>query len=268
MIWLTLSLVVVVYLAGLGVLFLVQRSLMYHPTQNLSSPALSGIPEASSVLLSSEDGITLQSWYSVPKKEARILVYFHGNAGNISDRAFKVRPYIDAGLGIMLVGYRGYGDNPGYPTEIGLFYDGSAALAYLEKLGFPPKTWLLYGESLGSAVAVEMAQRYATAATPVGALILEAPFTSMSDVAAKHYPYVPARALVKDRYDSQAKITTVNTRLLIFHGDRDRVVPISLGKQLFDKASEPKRFYQVKGAGHNDLYDFGSAKTVIDFLNL
>ena len=240
---------------------------MYHPTQNLDSPALSGLPEATPVLLSTEDGITLQSWYSMPKKEARIIVYFHGNAGNISDRAFKVRPYMNAGFGIMLVGYRGYGGNSGNPTETGLFYDGLAALAYLERMGFDPKSWLLYGESLGSGVAVEMAQRYATADTPVGALILEAPFTSMPDVAAKHYPYVPARSLVKDRYNSQAKIANIDTKLLIFHGDNDRVVPFSLGKQLFDKAAQPKHFYQVKGAGHNNLYEFGSAKMVINFLN-
>ena len=111
-----------------------------------------------------------------------------------------------------------------------------------------------------------MAKHYATANTPVNALILEAPFTSMADAAANHYPFVPARALVKDRYDSHAKITKINTRLLIFHGDRDRVVPFSLGKQLFDKASKPKRFYQVTGAGHNNLYDFGSANLVIGFL--
>ncbi len=261
-----LTLVILFYSAGVGILYVAQRSLMYQPDRSHISPALSVIPDASPILITTVDNITLESWYSPPTKNEQILVYFHGNAGNIADRASKVRPYINAGFGVMLVGYRGYGGNPGYPTETGLFHDASAALEHLNSLGFKPKTWVLYGESLGSGVAVEMAERYASANTPVGALILEAPFTSMADAAAKHYPFVPAKALVKDRYDSQAKIAKISTRLLILHGDLDRVVPLSLGKELFDKASAPKYFHEIKGAGHNNLYEFGSAALVIKFI--
>ena len=260
------SLVVLVYSASVGLLYIAQRSLMYQPDRSLISPAMSGIPEVSPILITTSDGITLESWYSPPTTSAQILVYFHGNAGNIADRASKALPYINAGFGVMLVGYRGYGGNPGDPTETGLYHDASAALKHLKSLGFNPNTWVLYGESLGSGVAVEMAERYAINNTPVGALILEAPFTSMADAAAKHYPFIPARALVKDRYDSQSKIAKINTKLLILHRNLDRVVPFPLGKKLFDQASMPKHFHEVKGAGHNNLYEFGAFDLIVEFL--
>ncbi|MBT4937728.1 MAG: alpha/beta hydrolase, partial [Rhodospirillaceae bacterium] len=139
-------------------------------------------------------------------------------------------------------------------------------LQHLTDQDIPPARWVLYGESLGTGVAVEMARRFAIQGTPVNAVVLEAPFTSMADAAADHYPYVPALALVRDKFNSLAKIATIKTSLLVFHGDQDRVVAFAQGKTLFEAARDPKSFRRLDGAHHNDLYDFGAAKVVLEFL--
>jgi hypothetical protein len=190
----------------------------------------------------------------------------HGNAGNVAHRAEKVRPFMDQGYGVLLVGYRGYGGNPGAPSEEGLYHDAEAALAFLAAHNVGPDRQILYGESLGSGVAVEMAQRRAAAGAPVAGVVLEAPYTSMPAAAAHHYPFVPASSLIIDKYDSLAKIEQINAPLYIFHGDQDIIVPQSLGRDLFDAADTPKRAQWIDGAGHNDLYDFGAAEGVMDFL--
>ncbi len=261
-----LTAVVVAYGALVGVMYFAQRSLMYYPADHMASPAESGVPELSAVSVASADGPALTSWYSKPVGDAGILIYFQGNAGNISDRGSKVRPYIDAGLGILLAGYRGYGGNSGEPTESGLYADAESVLGFLRDQGIGPDRWVLYGESLGTGVAVEMAVRLAGNGTPARAVVLEAPFTSMGDAAAGHYPYLPARVLVRDRYDSISKIKNIGTKLLVFHGDKDRVVPMALGQELFEAANEPKIFHHFANAGHGDLYDYGAAIEVLNFL--
>ena len=258
--------VVVVYGALVGVMYFAQRNLMYHPSRQMTLPTESGAPEWQAISVATNDGLMLTSWYLGPSESGSVLVYFHGNAGNISGRSSKVQPYIDAGFGVLLVGYRGYGANPGKPTETGLYVDAEAAIGFLADRNIGPDRWVLYGESLGTGIAVEMAALLAKKATPVGAVVLEAPFTSMGDAAAGHYPYVPARLLVRDRYDSISKINEIGTRLLIFHGDSDRVVPMALGKKLFVAADEPKSFRHFANAGHSDLYDHGAAAEVLNFL--
>jgi uncharacterized protein len=261
-----LTAVVVAYSALIGVLFLAQRSLMYQPSQDLGLPLSAGLPEMMPLAIKTSDGLELSSWYAPPKNNNQVIIYFQGNAGHIGDRGFKVRSYIDAGYGVLLVGYRGYGGNPGAPSEDGLYFDALANLQHLFAQEIPPARWVLYGESLGTGVAVEMAHRFAKDGTPVNAVILEAPFTSMADAAADHYPYVPARALVRDKFDSLSKIDAINTALLVFHGDRDRVVAFTQGKTLFEAARAPKTFHHFDGAHHNDLYDFGAAEVVLGFL--
>ena len=262
----TVGTLAAVYMALVAVMYVAQRGLMYHPSQNLETPRLSGVGEMTAIELTTADGLNLVSWYAAPGADRRILVYFHGNGGNIGHRGFKVRPYLDAGFGVFLVGYRGYGGNPGSPTEEGLYHDGQAVLDKLLGDGVEPKNLVLYGESLGCGVAVELAWRMAKSGKPVGGIVLEAPFTSMGDAAQAHYPFLPARLLVKDRYASRSKIAEVDTDVMIFHGDRDRVVPFDLGEALFDAAREPKSFKQLSGAHHNDLYDHGAAEVVLRHL--
>ncbi|MEK9751932.1 MAG: alpha/beta hydrolase [Rhodospirillaceae bacterium] len=255
-----------VYAALIGVMYFSQRHLMYHPGADLESPAVSGVAEMSPLALETADALTLQSWYAPPRDGRPVLVYFHGNAGHIGDRGFKARPFLDAGMGVMLVGYRGFGGNPGNPTETGLYNDAEAALSHLVALGVGPENWVLYGESLGTGLAVEMAERRAKAGTPVGAVVLEAPFTSMGDAAQSRYPFLLARWLVKDRYHSISKIASISAPLLIFHGNLDGVVPFSLGRRLFEAAQEPKRFETIDGAHHSNLFDFGVSDLVLEFI--
>ena len=215
-----------VYVVIVAALFVFQRNLMYYPDTTVPSPAASGVSEMEAVSLATDDGLRLLAWYRAAVEGRATVVYFHGNGGHLGHRGDKVRPYLDAGLGVLLVSYRGYAGNPGSPTEDGLYADGRAALDFLAERGVGPAGVVLYGESLGSGVAVELAHRRA-ASEPVAAVVLESPFSTVPDVAQAHYPFVPARWMVKDRFDSVAKIAAIGAPLLILHGVRDRVSPIS-----------------------------------------
>ena len=245
-----------------GVTFLAQRRMMYHPDTSAPVLDLAGVPEMSAVTLETADGLELLAWYRAPAIEGRpTVVYLHGNAGHIGQRGGKVKPYLDAGYGVLLVSWRGYGGNPGSPTEQGLYHDARAALDFLDARGVAPGRVVVYGESIGSGPAVQVATE-----REIGALVLEAPLTSAADVAQRHYWYLPARYLVLDRYESLAKIGRVKAPLFIFHGERDRVVPVDMGRSLLAAASEPKDARFFAGADHNNLYEFGAADAVIDFL--
>ena len=261
-----------IYAALVGGLYLFQRQLIYHPSQFMASPAEAGVAEMQTLSVTTDDGLALTFWYRPALPGQPTLVFFHGNGGNLSGRGFKARPYLDAGFGVMLAAYRGYGGNPGKPSETGLYADARAQLGFLRRQGVAPAQWVLYGESLGSGVAVQMAYEQAlgtpgkAAPAPVGALVLEAPFSSLADAAQAHYPFVPARLLVRDRYDSAAKIGHVQAAVMIVQGEQDRVIPPKLGKWLFQAAREPKRAHWIPGAGHNNLYDYGVPGLVVDFV--
>ena len=193
---------------------------------------------------------------------APTIAYFHGNAGNIADRGFKVRPFLDAGLGVLLVGYRGYGGNPGAPSEAGLFADGRAALDFLAGQGVPANRIVVFGESLGSGVAVLLASE-----RRLGAVVLEAPFTSAADAGQRAYPFLPVRRLIRDRFDSLSRIGAIGAPLLIVHGECDRVVPADQGRRLLAAAAEPKEGVFLPEAGHNDAFEHGSVRLALEFLN-
>jgi fermentation-respiration switch protein FrsA (DUF1100 family) len=255
---------VAAYGALVGGLYLAQRQLMYFPfpSGGVREPAAHGAPEMTLVRLISADGLRLMAWYRPPPAPERpVLVYFHGNAGHIGFRAGKVRAYLDAGFGLLLVSYRGYSGNPGQPSEEGLYADGRGALDFLAARGIAPDRMVLYGESLGGGVAIEMARE-----RQVGAVVLEAPFSSIADIAAFRLPFVPVRALLRDRFENAAKIASVGAPVLVVHGEKDGIVPIRFGRKLLAAAAEPKEGRFFPRAGHNDLYDFGAAEAVIDFI--
>ena len=254
------------YIAVIMVMYLSQRKLMYHPNSNLDTPLSHGIPEVVPIKLVTSDDLTITSWFKASGTNKPFLIYFHGNAGHIGDRATKVCAYLEAGYGILLVGYRGYGGNPGKPTEQGLYKDAATALDFLLRSGVAPDQWVLYGESLGTAIAIEMAARFSTK-TPVAGVVLEAPFSSMADAAGALYPYLPTKILIKDEYDSKLKITTIKSPIMVVHGDMDKTIPQKLGIKLFDAANEPKSSLWINGAGHNNLYDFGMDQEVISFID-
>ncbi len=253
--------VVIAYAAFAAIMYVMQRSLMYFPDREPPVPAHGGVPEMQVVRFATADGLDLVAWYRAAAGDRPTILYFHGNGGNIAGRGFKVKPYLDAGYGVMLAEYRGYGGNPGSPDEAGLYADGRAALDWLAGQGVTPEGLVIYGESLGSGVAVQLASERRFAA-----LVLEAPFSSAVDVAASAYWFLPVRWLLKDRFDSLSKIAAVQAPLLLVHGERDHVVPTRFGRRLFAAANEPKKAIFLPRGGHNDLPNHGLMPAVLKFL--
>ena len=263
---------VLAYAGLVAVMYSFQRSFLYFPSAVAPVPAdyaaadmqvvpitLSGSAAGSPSDPAAADG--LSGWYRPPAAGRRTLVYFHGNAGHIGDRAAKIRPYLDAGYGVFLAAYRGYGGHPGRPTEAGLYADARAAVDWLLAHGDDASDLVLYGESLGTGVAVQIGTEYA-----VSAIVLEAPFSSVVDVGQARFPFLPVGRLMRDRFDSAAKIARVDAPVLILHGERDLTVPIRFGRRLYAATVEPRRFELFPEAGHNDLYDHGAAERVLAFL--
>jgi fermentation-respiration switch protein FrsA (DUF1100 family) len=251
----------IAYLLVLGYLYVFQRQLLYFPDR--SRPQLGALAQlgAREVSLTTTDGLSLLSWYLPPREGRPVIVYFHGNGGNIGDRADRMQRFAGEGYGMLMVEYRGYGGNPGAPTEAGLYEDAHAAGDFLERERIGDDRLVLYGESLGSGVAVHLA-----ATRQIGALILESPFTSVSAVAQYHYPYVPAALLIWDRFDSLSRIGEVTAPILILHGGRDRIVPDGFSRALLGAAREPKESWFAADAGHEDLAGFGALDQVVLFI--
>lgn len=230
----------------IGLAWLFQRQLIYLPSAEV--PEEDAPPGTEEVELHTEDGLTLDAWF-VPGTDDPpwgAVIVFNGNAGNRSHRAPLAEALSEAGMAVLLTDYRGYGGNPGRPSEEGLALDARAALEHV--LDRPDVDRVAYfGESLGSAVAV----RLATEHRPAG-LVLRSPFTSLADVGRHHYPFLPVRGLLHDRYPSADRIERVRSPLLVVAGGRDEVVPTAQSRDLYEAAREAKRFVLVEGAGHND----------------
>src|SRR6516225_6630919 len=214
--------------------YFAQRSLMYFPDKANVTPAEAGLPEAKTVPLTASDGVRIVAWHVPPKDNKPVVVYFHGNGGSLRFRVPRFRKLIDAGIGLVALECRGYGGSAGSPSEQGLTDDGQAVY-HFAAAHYPTQQLVLWGESLGSAVAIAVA-----AEQPVGRVILEAPFTSAVALGAQHYWYLPVRLLVKDQFHSNSRIGKVTAPLMIMHGVRDRTVPYAMGERLFDLANKPK----------------------------
>ena len=254
------------YVMLLAALYLLQRQMLYFPDQTVPSPAESGLPDMSVVRPRTADGLDLGAWYRPARAGRATILYLHGNAGHIGYRGRRVRPFLDHGFGVLLLEYRGFGGNPGRPSEAGLVSDARAAIAFLKDAGVRSEDVVLYGESLGSAIGIAIAAELADAGEPVAAVVLEAPLSSVREIAAHHYPWVPVRWLLHDRFESASRVAAIGAPLLIVHGDGDRVVPIRYGKMLFDAALQPKEAVWISGGGHEDLSRFDLHRIVFDFL--
>ena len=240
--------------------YFAQRSLMYFPDKANVTPAEAGLPEAKTVPLTASDGVRIVAWHVPPKDNKPVIVYFHGNGGSLRFRVPRFRKLIDAGIGLVALEYRGYGGSAGSPSEQGLIDDGQAAYRFTAAY-YPAQQLVLWGESLGSAVAVAVA-----AEQPVGRVILEAPFTSAVALGAQHYWYLPVRLLMKDQFHSDARIGKVSAPLLIMHGLHDRTVPYAMGEHLFDLANKPKHLARFLDGSHEDLDENGALDAVARFL--
>jgi len=252
---------VVGYGGVLGLMYMFQRALMYFPDPTRTQPAAAGLPQVQEVTLTSSDGAKLIAWFVPPKGTMPLIIYFHGNAGALDLRAGRFKWVIEDGTGLLALSYRGYGGSTGKPTETGLISDGMAAYDFA-LARTPARNVVLWGESLGTGVAIAVA-----AEREVGRVILDAPFTSIADVGAAAYPFAPVRWLIKDPFHSDERIARVTAPLLVLHGVRDRIVPIAFGERLFALAPDPKRFVRFPLGGHADLDDYGAQKAVRIFLS-
>jgi uncharacterized protein len=258
---LTSVIVVIVGLSSLlALIWAVQRSLMYFPMHGVPAPETLGIARVEAVSFPTADGLTLHGWlFASPTPGATMLVC-NGNAGHRAYRAPLAEALRDRGFTVLLFDYRGYGDNDGSPTEQGLAADARAARAFL--LGRPDlrdRPLIYFGESLGAAVAVELAEAH-----PPAALVLRSPFTSMLDMGRLHYPILPVRWLLRDRYPSRDRIARVRAPLLVIAGDGDHIIPVDNSRQLYESAASPqKQWVVVSGADHNDEALL-SGRTLVD----
>ena len=249
------------YVAVLALMYAFQRKLLYFPDPKRTPPHVAGLPQAEEVQLASSDGERLIAWHAAPRGERPVVLYLHGNAGALDLRAGRFEAVIADGTGLLALSYRGYGGSSGKPSEAGLINDALAAYDFAAAR-YPPQRVVLWGESLGTAVAIALAAERA-----VGGLILDAPFTSIADVGAAAYPFVPVRRLIKDAFRSDRRISRVAAPILALHGERDTIVPIHFGEALFALANEPKRLVRYPLGRHLDLDDYGALDEVRAFLS-
>ncbi len=238
---------VVVYAALCIALYMSQRSFIYFPDKDF--PVLPEEGDAGFIRVDTQDGLTPIGWYSPAKEGRKTILYFHGNAGNIGGRLPLMQAYIDQGYGVLMAEYRGYAGNLGRPSEDGFYADAEAYLEFLRHHEVPAHEIVLYGESIGSGVAVEMAQRH----PDVAALLLVTPFTNFADIAKKTYGFVPIEYLLKDRFDNLAKIAGVKVPAYFFIAGRDEIIDASWGDALYDAAGTRKSRVDYPQAGHNTI---------------
>ncbi len=251
----------VIYCALVAAMYFTQRKLMYFPNRTLLTPTEYGVP-AEAIILTAADNTQLVAWMMPAKPDMPTILHFHGNAGNIADRREVYNAYQQAGFGVLALEWRGYGSSTGSPSEQGFYEDARAALAYLKRNGLHENQIILYGESIGTGPAIQMATEI-----EARAIILEAPFTSLWQRAADIHWYIPTRYLIKDRFDSMSKIKQVNEPLLIIHNQRDRIVPHHHGVTLFQAANEPKEMMSIDADGHITFDRLMVVQKTIEFLN-
>jgi uncharacterized protein len=234
----------VVYLALVAGLFFGQRKILFRCDAAEVDPATLGL-KAEIVRLKTEDGESLLAWSFPPAPNRPLILYFHGNAGGLDLRVERFRAMAKAGMGLLAIEYRGYASSTGSPSEQGLKLDGEAAYAAAIASGVAPERIVALGESLGSGVAIALAARH-----KIGALVLDSPYSSIADVAAATYWFVPVRAMLRDPFRSDLLIGSVTAPMLIVHGTKDLVTPIRFCEKLFALANSPKEFWRVEGAPH------------------
>jgi uncharacterized protein len=257
--WL-LTFAAVFYLGLIALLYVMQRSIQYFPETFRTAPADAGLPEAEEIVLDTTDGERVIVWHVPPRGDKPVFLFFHGNGGSLRWRLDRFRPLIADGSGLIALSYRGYGGSSGHPTEAGLIEDARAAYAFAAAR-YRPERLVIWGESLGTGVAVAIA-----AEKPIGYLVLQSPFTSAADVGAQRYWFAPVRLLMKDQFRSDLRIGKVTAPVLVMHGDHDNVVPIVFGERLYGLVTAPKRFVRFPGQGHNDLSPQGTVEAAKAFI--
>ncbi len=232
-----------------------ENKIIFHPSRypdGFWNPASQGVL-AQDIYFTTEDGIKLHGWFIPAENAVATLLWFHGNAGNISHRLDNIQRLVRLNLNVFIFDYRGYGRSEGVPSEAGIYKDSQAAYdAVLRLDGVSVDTLFLFGRSLGGICAVQTAMNW-----PAKGLLLESVFTNSSDMARKIFPLIPLGWAMKSKLDAVSKVPHLRLPKLFLHGTDDEIVPYDMGRKLFDAAAEPKTFYSIAGAGHNDTYVLG-----------
>jgi fermentation-respiration switch protein FrsA (DUF1100 family) len=259
--WLA-ALALITYFGGLALLYFAQRSILFPiPETRRTSPKAAGLPQAEEHLLQTIDGEKLVAWYVPARAGKPVVIFFHGNGDILAWRAPWFAALTADGTGLVAVSFRGYAGSSGSPTEAGLINDAEAAYAFAAQR-YPPDRIVVWGYSLGAGPAVALAARHR-----IARLILEAPYTSIGDVAAAAFPFAPVRWFVRDQFHADQWIANVTSPVLIMHGGRDRTIPIRLGERLYELARDPKQMVRFPEGGHDDLDDFGAMDIARAFLS-
>ena len=241
------------YILLLIIVFFFQGNLLYHPTTNnyLKDQAAREPAGIEKVKIVTKDEINLIGWfYNQDLEKFKTILFFHGNAGSLENRTYKLNHFKNLNLNFLIIAWRGFNGNKGKPNEMGLYEDAKSAIKWLNAKGIKEKNILLYGESLGTGVAVEVAQNKNYAG-----VILESPFTSMVNMGKKYYPFFPVSFLLKDKFESYKKINNIFVPVLIMHGKVDKIVPYDMGKKMYELANEPKFFHSQEYGDHMIEYD-------------
>jgi uncharacterized protein len=251
----------VVYIGFVALLYLMERTFLYPASSYRTTAAEAGLAGFQDLTLTTADGERLVAWWRPPEPGRAVVLYFHGNGGSLWNRRFRARLLTEDGRGLLMVSYRGYSGSTGTPIESGLREDARAAYAWVTER-VEARRIVLYGESLGSGVAVRLASE-----RPVGGVVLEAPYTSTADIAKLTYWFVPVDLLMRDQFRSIELIDDIKAPLLVLHGEHDGLIPIRLGQRLFEAAREPKRFVRLPNVSHVDVLEAGGLAPVRAFLS-
>ena len=259
----SLLLGLITYLIILTYIYLFQRNLLYHPSVNGYQKDEINF-DYKEVFIQNKEEIKLKAWlHEKDLINKKTIIFFHGNAGNLSNRNYKLNELSKFDVNFLIVAYRGFSGNQGKPNEQGLYEDARSTLDWLKIKGVKEKNLILYGESLGTAIAIETAQN-----KNLAGIILESPFTSMVELAQKYYPVLPVKYLLKDKYETIIKLPNINSPLLILHGRLDAIVPFAMGKKLFEQANEPKFKYFIDNDDHMLRYDQNLLSEIKKFISL
>ena len=249
----TILILVFFYILLLITVFFFQRNLLYHPTLDnyIKNQSATEPTEIEKIKITTKDNIDLIGWfYNKDLNKFKTILFFHGNAGSLENRTYKLNHFKKLDVNFLIIAWRGFSGNKGKPNEKGLYEDAKSAVRWLEKKGVDKKNIVLYGESLGTGVAIEIAQHKNYAG-----IILESPFTSMVDMGKKYYPFFPVRLLLIDKFESHKKIINISSPLLVMHGKVDKIVPYKMGRKIYELANKPKFFYAQEYGDHMVEYD-------------
>lgn len=247
---------------AIALIAIFQRSLLYFPDNTWYLPADVGLSGVQELMLDTADGHKIVAWHLPAANGKLTFLYFHGNGGGLRSRVERFKQFQQAGFGLFMVSYRGFSGGTGSPSERALFADARLAYDYLRGLGRSPRDIALYGESLGTGVAVHLATE-----REIAAVVLDAPYTSMVDMGRRRYPYLPVEALLIDRFETVTFISKVRAPILIMHGANDTSIPVKMGKALFEMAPEPNVFEVIPGAGHSNIFSFDALPRLQRFVN-